>query len=301
MISAKQNYIAMLCMLIAMIAYQLSASYAKYLFSVLDPTSIVVLRLVFATLIVGLMLRSWRILPRLKEIGWRDLTLYSLSLGCMNVMFYHSLSLLPQGIAVGLEFVGPLGLALLAVKQKSDFIWVLCAIIGVACLMPWQGQDDISWLGVALALGAGFCWALYIYFGQRVVRQNLGLHSLTLGIGLAALMWLPIGLINNPVGVLDVSIWPYAVGLALLATAIPYALDLYALKFLNRLSYGTFTSLAPALGALMGLILLDEYLSLIQWMALFLIMLASIGITARNHFQSKNQTQAQTEQAKSQG
>lgn len=288
MISSRQNYIAMLCMLIAMLAYQLSASYAKYLFHILDPTSIVVLRLVFASLIVGVMLRSWRIIVKFKEIQWRDLVLYSLSLGFMNVMFYNSLSLLPQGIAVGLEFVGPLGLALLAVKQKSDFIWVICAIIGVACLMPWQGQDDISWLGVALALGAGFCWALYIYFGQRVVRQNLGLHSLTLGIGLAALMWLPIGLVNNPVGLLDVNVWPYAIGLALLATAIPYALDLYALKFLNRLSYGTFTSLAPALAALMGLLLLDEYLTLLQWVALFLIMLASIGITVRNHLQTKN-------------
>ena len=277
-------------MLIAMIAYQLSASYAKYLFTVLDPTSIVVLRLVFATLIVGVMLRSWRIFSRFKEINWRDLALYSLSLGFMNVMFYHSLSLLPQGIAVGLEFVGPLGLALLAVKQKSDLIWVACAIIGVAMLMPWQGHNNISWLGVALALGAGFCWALYIYFGQRIVRQNLGLHSLTLGIGLAALMWLPVGLINNPVGVLDVSIWPYAVGLALLATAIPYALDLYALKFLNRLTYGTFTSLAPALGALTGLLLLNEYLNVIQWVALFLIMLASIGITLRNHQKNKKNT-----------
>ena len=286
----NQHIIAMLCMLIAMVAYQLSASYAKYLFTVLDPTSIVVLRLVFASLIIGVMLRSWRVIHKFKTIQWRDLLCYSLSLGIMNVMFYHSLSLLPQGIAVGLEFVGPLGLALLAVKQKSDLIWVACAILGVALLMPWQGHDNISWLGVGLALGAGFCWALYIYFGQRVVRQNLGLHSLTLGIGLAALMWLPIGLINNPTGVLDVSIWPYAVGLALLATAIPYALDLYALKFLNRLSYGTFTSLAPALGALAGLILLDEYLTLIQWIALFLIMLASIGITVRNHLKSKTET-----------
>lgn len=274
-------------MLIAMLAYQLSASYAKYLFNLLDPTSIVVLRLVFASLIVGVMLRSWRIIAQLKTIQWRDIILYSLSLGFMNVMFYHSLSLLPQGIAVGLEFVGPLGLALLAVKQKTDFIWVACAIFGVALLMPWQGQDNISWLGVSLALGAGFCWALYIYFGQRVVRQNLGLHSLTLGIGLAALMWLPVGLINNPSGILNVQVWPYAIGLALLATAIPYALDLYALKFLNRLSYGTFTSLAPALAALMGLILLDEYLTLLQWVALFLIMLASVGITVRNHLHSK--------------
>ena len=87
MISNRQNYIAMLCMLIAMLAYQLSASYAKYLFTVLDPTSIVVLRLVFATLIIGIMLRSWRVMDKFKSIEWRDLIFYSLSLGFMNVMF----------------------------------------------------------------------------------------------------------------------------------------------------------------------------------------------------------------------
>lgn len=279
----SKQWLAMLCMLIAMMAYQLSASYAKYLFQVLDPTSITVLRLCFASVIVGLMLRSWRVIPKLKEVHWRNLLLYSLSLGCMNMLFYHSLLLLPQGIAVGLEFVGPLGLAFLAVKKKTDAIWVASAMFGVILLMPWAGYNDISWLGVSFALGAGVFWALYIYFGQKVVRDNLGLHSLTLAIGLAALMWLPVGLVNNAAGILNPQFWGYAVGLALLATAIPYALDLYAMKFLNRLTYGTFTSLAPALAALTGLLLLGEYLTLLQWVALGCIMLASIGISFRNY------------------
>lgn len=115
------------------------------------------------------------------------------------------------------------------------------------------------------------------------------MHSLTLAIGLAALMWLPIGLLNNAAGVFNPQFWGYAVALALLATAISYAQDLYALKFLNRLSYGTFTSLAPALAALMGLLLLDEYLTLLQWVALACIMLASMGITLRHYYQAKGQ------------
>lgn len=277
----------MLCMLISMIAYQLSASYAKYLFQVLDPTSITVLRLCFASMLVCLMLRSWKIIHKLKFIQWRNLLVYSLSLGCMNMMFYHSLLRLPQGIAVGLEFVGPLGLALLAVKKKTDAVWVIFAMIGVILLMPWSSYTHVSWLGIMLALGAGLFWALYIYFGQKVIRENLGMHSLTLAIGLAALMWLPVGLVNNASGILNPKFWGYAVGLALLATAIPYALDLYALKFLNRLTYGTFTSLAPALAAFAGLLLLDEHLSLLQWLALACIMLASMGITLRNYVQSR--------------
>ncbi|MCH4247935.1 MAG: EamA family transporter [Acinetobacter populi] len=279
----------MLCMLVSMLAYQLSASFAKYLFTVLDPTSVTVLRLCFASIFVGLMLRSWRIFAKLKYIQWRNLLCYSFALGCMNMMFYHALVLLPQGIAVGLEFVGPLGLALFAVQKKSDVIWVIFAMIGVVLLMPWSGHDNISWLGVVLALGAGFCWALYIYFGQKVIRQNLGMHSLTLAIGLAALIWLPVGLWNNAQGILNVQYWGYAAALAILATSIPYALDLYALKYLNRLSYGTFTSLSPAVAALAGLLLLNEHLSILQWFALFCIMLASIGISIRNYYQVPKQ------------
>lgn len=285
--SFSQQWLAMLCMLISMLSYQLSASYAKYLFHVLDPTSVTVLRLCFASLLILVMLRSWKIIHKLKYIQWRNLLLYSVSLGCMNMMFYHSLLLLPQGIAVGLEFIGPLGLALLAVRQKADMLWVILAIVGVLLLMPWSDHQNLSWLGIGLALGAGLCWALYIYFGQKVIRESLGMHSLTLAIGLAALMWLPVGLVNNPEGILNPKYWGYAFGLALLATTIPYALDLYALKSLNRLTYGTFTSIAPALGALAGLILLDEYLLPMQWIALFCIICASIGITLRNYYLHK--------------
>ena len=278
---------AMLCMLISMISYQLSASYAKYLFQVLDPTSVTVLRLVFAFVLVSLMLRSWRALPKLKWVDWRSMGCYSLSLALMNICFYHALHYLPQGIAVGLEFIGPLGLALLAVKQRSDLLWVGCAILGVLLFMPWTAQQNLSWLGIAFALAAGLCWALYIYFGQKVVHQNLGMHSLSLGIGMAALLVLPFGLWQDASGILNSSHWISALALALLATAIPYALDLYALKYLNRLTYGTFTSLAPALAALAGMLLLDEYLSLIHWLALSCVMLASVGISLRNYRQTQ--------------
>ncbi|KAA8731670.1 EamA family transporter [Acinetobacter qingfengensis] len=278
---------AMLCMLISMLSYQFSASYAKHLFEVLDPTSVTVLRLSFAFLIIFFMLRSWRIWKKLAFVQWQIILCYSLALGLMNICFYHALNDLPQGIAVGLEFIGPLGLALLSVKQRSDFIWVGCAILGIVLLMPWTGYQRLSWRGVGFALSAGFCWAMYIYFGQKVIRQNIGIHSLTLGIGLAALCLLPYGLWQNSAGILNTMYWKNALILALLATAIPYALDLYALKSLNRLSYGTFTSLSPAMAAIVGMLVLDEYLSLIQWVALFSIMLASIGITLRSYRQRK--------------
>lgn len=275
--------VAVLYMVMSMIAYQISAAYAKQLIAILDPLTVTILRLGFATILVALMFRSWRILPQLKTLKWRDLLFYSASLGCMNILFYMSLGKLPQGIAVGLEFIGPLGLALLSIKQRSDYIWVAFAILGIILMVPWQGasQQQFSYFGAACALGAGLFWALYIYFGHRIVQQNIGMHALTLAIGLAVLTLLPFGLWHNAPALIATQYWGQALTIAILATAIPYALDLMALKHLSKLSYGTLSSLSPALAALAGLLLLHEQISLMQWVALACIMLASIGVTIR--------------------
>lgn len=275
--------LSVLFMVLSMTSYQISASFAKQLFEVLDPLTVTILRLCFAAIIICLMFRSWKIISRLSFLKWRDLLCYSAALCLMNVLFYMSLGKLPQGIAVGLEFIGPLGLALLSIKQRSDYIWVLLAILGIALMVPWgqANSDNFSVFGALCALGAGFCWALYIYFGQRVVQQNIGMHALTIAISLAALTLLPIGLYHNAAALVDTQYWGKAITIAILATAIPYALDLKALQHLSKLSYGTLSSLSPALAALTGLVLLGEQISLLQWVALFCVMLASVGVTLR--------------------
>lgn len=275
---------AVLFMVLSMVAYQISASFAKQLFEVLDPLTVVTLRLCFASILIILMFRSWKIIKRLPYLKWKDLLLYSGSVCLMNVLFYASLGKLPQGIAVGLEFLGPLTLALLSIKHKSDYLWVLLAIIGVALMVPWQDATahNFSYLGAAFALGAGICWAIYIYYGQRVVRQNIGMHALSIAIVLSAMVMLPISAVHNPEALLKTEYWGKALLIALLATAIPYALDLMALKRLSKLSYGTLSSLSPALGAIAGFFLLKEQISLWQSIALVCIMLASIGVTFRS-------------------
>jgi len=275
---------AVLFMVLSMVAYQISASFAKQLFEVLDPLTVVTLRLCFASILIVLMFRSWKIIKRLPYLKWKDLLLYSGSVCLMNVLFYASLGKLPQGIAVGLEFLGPLTLALLSIKYKSDYLWVLLAIIGVALMVPWQDATthNFSYLGAAFALGAGICWAIYIYYGQRVVRQNIGMHALSIAIVLSAMVMLPISAVHNPEALLKTEYWGKALLIALLATAIPYALDLMALKRLSKLSYGTLSSLSPALGAIAGFFLLKEQISLWQSIALVCIMLASIGVTFRS-------------------
>lgn len=275
---------AVLFMLLSMVSYQISASFAKQLFTVLDPLSVTILRLCFASIIVCLMFRSWHILKRLSFLKWRDLLCYSAALCMMNVLFYMSLGKLPQGIAVGLEFIGPLGLALLSIQRRSDYTWVLLAIVGIALMVPWgqTNAENFSIFGAACALGAGLCWAFYIYFGQKVVHQNIGMHALTIAITLSAISLLPIGLYNNASALIDTQYWGKALVIAVLATAIPYALDLKALKVLNRLSYGTLSSLSPALAALTGFVLLGEKIGGLQWVALVCVMVASIGVTMRS-------------------
>lgn len=270
-------------MVLSMISYQISASFAKQLFSVLDPLSVTLLRLCFAAVIVCVMFRSWKIISRLPYLKWKDLLCYSAALGLMNILFYMSLGKLPQGIAVGLEFVGPLGLALLSIKNRNEYIWVILAILGIVLMVPWGEafHQQFDLLGAACALGAGLCWAFYIYFGQKVVQQNIGMHALTIAISISALCLLPIGLYQNAPQILDTQYWGKAILIAILATAIPYALDLKALKHLSKMSYGTLSSLSPALAALTGLILLHERIHFIQWIALACIMAASIGVTLK--------------------
>ena len=270
-------------MVMSMIAYQISASFAKQLFEVLDPLTVVTLRLCFASILIFLMFRSWKIIKRLPYLRWKDLLFYSGSVCLMNVLFYASLGKLPQGIAVGLEFLGPLTLAFLSIKQKSDYIWVFLAVMGIALMIPWQDATahNFSWLGAAFAIGAGVCWAFYIYFGQKVVRQNIGMHALTIAIVLSAMVMLPVSAVHNPEALLQTQYWKQALMIALLATAIPYALDLMALKQLSKLSYGTLSSLSPAIGAVTGMILLKEHITFYQCIALVCIMAASIGVTFR--------------------
>ncbi len=201
--------LAVLYMVLSMTSYQISASFAKQLFLVLDPITVTILRLCFAAIIVCIMFRSWKVIRRLQFLKWQDLLCYSASLGVMNILFYMSLGKLPQGIAVGLEFIGPLGLALISIQNRKDYVWVLLAILGIVLMVPWgeANSSNFDLFGAACALGAGLCWALYIYFGQRVVQQNIGMHALTIAISISALCLLPIGLYNNTSALIDTQYW----------------------------------------------------------------------------------------------
>ncbi len=280
--SAKSSNIAPLLfplglLIIAMISIQSGASLAKSLFPVVGAQGTTALRLIFASLILLLVLRPWR--ARLTARSLRTVMLYGISLGSMNMLFYMSLQTVPLGIAVALEFTGPLAVALWASRKLIDFLWVALAVIGLLLLIPiGESSTSIDLVGAGYALGAGACWAAYIVFGQKAGADN-GIQTAALGVTIAALFIAPIGVVHAGTALLDVSLIPAALGVAVLSTALPYSLEMVALTRMSARTFGTLASLEPVFAALSGLIFLHEDLSFTQWMAIGAIIVASIGAT----------------------
>ncbi len=267
--------VPILVLLVAMLSVQAGASLAKQLFPAVGASGATAFRLVFASLIMAALLRPWRV--RRPSGALRPLLLYGIVLGAMNLMFYHSLRTIPLGIAVALEFTGPLALAVFSSKRRLDFLWVALAALGLWLLLPLESaQTRLDPVGMALALGAGACWALYIVFGQRV-SSHYGMQGAALGTAIAALCIAPIGIVQAGSALFDANLLPLALGMALLSSAIPYSLEMIALARLPAQTFSILMSVEPAIGALSGLLFLGERLTPAQWLAMGCIMLASIG------------------------
>ncbi|PHN23989.1 threonine/homoserine exporter RhtA [Pseudomonas sp. ICMP 460] len=272
-------------LLIAMASIQSGASLAKSMFPVVGAQGTTTLRLIFASVIMLLVLRPWRATLTAKSL--RTVVIYGMALGGMNFLFYMSLRTVPLGIAVALEFTGPLAVALYASRRAVDFLWIGLAVAGLLLLVPTGGTSSgIDLTGAAYALGAGICWALYILFGQKAGNDN-GVQTAALGVMIAALFVAPIGIVHAGAALLTPALIPVAIAVAVLSTALPYTLEMVALTRLPARTFGTLMSIEPAFGALSGLIFLQEQLSLAQWLAITCIILASIGATLTMRNESK--------------
>lgn len=272
-------------LLIAMASVQSGASLAKSMFPIIGAQGTTALRLIFASVIMLLLLRPWR--AKLTAKSLRTVIVYGMALGGMNFLFYMSLRSVPLGIAVALEFTGPLAVAIYASRRAVDFLWIALAIVGLLLLIPMgETSSGIDLLGVAYALGAGVCWALYILFGQKAGNDN-GVQTAALGVMIAALFVAPFGIIHAGAALLTPALIPVALGVAILSTALPYTLEMVALTRLPARTFSTVMSVEPAFGALSGLLFLQEHLSLAQWLAITCIILASAGATLTMHNESK--------------
>jgi len=261
-----------------MTTIQSGASLAKQLFPIVGPGGTIALRVGLSALILLMIFRPWQL--RLSLSQWRSMIIYGASLGGMQLMFYFAIERIPLGIGVALEFSGPLLIAFLSSKRKKDLIWVALAILGIVFLLPdLTGVDALDPIGVALALAAGGCWAAYIWFGQRAGSVGSGGATVAIGMTIAALFAFPIGVVLSEASIFTWSILPMALSVAILSSAVPYCLEMSALKRLSTQHFSVLMSLEPAIAALAGLIILQEQLSLTQWIAITMIITASMGST----------------------
>jgi inner membrane transporter RhtA len=205
--------------------------------------------------------------------------IYGMSLGLMNLCFYIALSRIPLGIAVAVEFSGPLAVAVFTSRRALDFCWIMLAIGGLLLLLPIAHQgSQLDPVGVLYAFGAGACWALYIIFGRKAGAAH-GAQTVVLGSVISTIVIAPIGLATAGSALLSPSVLLPGLAVAILSTALPYTLEMIALTRIPARTFGILMSVDPALAAFSGLVFLNERLSGMQWAAIILIIGASIGTT----------------------
>ncbi|WP_415062437.1 EamA family transporter [Bdellovibrio sp.] len=262
----------------AMFSIQYGASVAKQLFPLAGAAGTTALRVSLSALILLVVAKVWK-----HKISWRSVPMiaaYGASLGCMNLLFYFALEKIPLGIAVALEFTGPLAVALLSSKKIVDLIWALLAAMGIYLILPLTpNNSNLDVMGVIFALGAGLFWGLYIVFGKSAAKSGNSLQVTAWGMAFAAMVTVPFGVLLNGSQIADVSLLPMGILVAILSSALPYSLEMKALRNLPMKSFGILMSLEPVVATLMGFLFLQESLSFHQWIAIVCVMLASAGST----------------------
>ena len=275
------NLFPILAVLGSVTALGIGTSFAKQLFPQVGSLGTTALRVGFSALLLLALWRPWR--WPLSRADAVSVLKYGVALGFMNLLFYMSLRTIPFGVAVAIEFSGPLAVAMLYSRKPIDFVWLTLAVVGLGLLLPLgHNVASLDPEGVMYALAAAVCWGAYIVFGKRLSHLHAG-HSVALGLSVAALTVVPFGIWHAGSALLDSRILFFGLGVAAISSAIPISLEMMALKRLPQEAFGIMTSMEPAVAALLGLLMLDEHLSGLQWLAILCIMLAAAGssVTAR--------------------
>ena len=270
----------MLAVLGSVSALGVGTSLAKQLFPLIGAQGTSALRVGFAALILICIWRPWRwSLNRQQAVS---LLVFGMALGGMNLMFYMALRDIPFGLAVAIEFSGPLAVAIYYSRRAVDFVWLALAVLGLALILPLGniggGETGLhlSPVGIACAIGAAVCWAAYIVLGRRLNHIPSG-QAVSLGLLCAALVVVPFGVAEAGVKLLTPSILLFGLMVAAISSALPYSLEMLALRRLPPATFGIALATEPAIAALMGMLLLSENLTLTQWVAIACIMAAAMG------------------------
>jgi inner membrane transporter RhtA len=261
----------------SLVSLCVGSTYAKTLFPALGAEGVSALRIGLAMLMLMAVFRPWR--RRWQSTDLAPLALYGVTLGLMNLLFYKAIERVPVGLTIALEFIGPLSVALWNSRHARDWLWVALVAIGMGLVLPLQGLDTpgaLDPIGIGFALAAAVCWALYIVFGQRVARRY-GRDATPMGMLAGALVVVPFGAFQAGNALLDAQWWLPGLAVALLSSALPYALEMYALNHLPKQTFSILLSLEPVIGAVTGWLMLAEALSQQQLLAMALIVTASMG------------------------
>jgi inner membrane transporter RhtA len=267
--------------LLSIISVQGGASIAKGLFPVLGAGGTTLIRVgLSAAILLAVNRTNFRHLTRQQ---WQAVIPYGVILGVMNLVFYLAISRIPLGLGVTLEFIGPLMVAVFGSRRAMDVLWVLLAATGIVLIAPWDTKS-VDPIGVILALLAGAFWAAYILLGARVSKVLNDRDAVTIGMVFGTLAVLPFGISGGGLHQLTPIMFLTGTGLALLSSAIPFTLEMSALRQMPARTFSILLSLEPAVAALCGLVFLHESLSLYEWMAVVLVVIASAGaaLTSRN-------------------
>lgn len=257
----------------SLLCSQTGAAFAKTIFPLVGPEGIAALRVIMATLVLGALLRPWTLKPT--RADWGNLLVYGVMMGLMNILVYRAFAYIPVGIAISIEVLGPLGVSLLASRRRLDLVWIALALCGLALLPIGALSGGLDWRGVAFALASGVCWGMYVMFGGRVA--HLGGRGVTVGMALGALFLIPLGVAHAGAALLQPSALVVGLAAALLSSALPFLLDIYALRKLPKGAFGILMSASPAVSALAGLLILGERLQALQWLGVLCIMGACLG------------------------
>lgn len=256
---------------------QFGAAFANTLFPQAGPAGVVLLRLALSALMVLAIAR-----PSLRGRTRSDLVavvLYGLVLGTMNWSFYEALHRLPLGVAVTVEFIGPLAVAIAGSRRPLDVCWVVLAGGGIVLLAVRGDRHHISLLGVLLAAVAGACWGGYILVNKRVGASFAQLDGLALALCIGTLVVLPAGIIEGGSALGRPSVLGGGAAVAVLSSVVPYSLELIALRRMSTAAFGLLMSLEPAVAALAGVLVLGQALTAVLLVALLMVTAASIGST----------------------
>ncbi|RYD79848.1 MAG: DMT family transporter [Sphingobacteriales bacterium] len=262
--------------LLSIVSVQGGAAIAKGIFPVLGAAATSSLRIVLSAIILVIYNRPD--IRNLTKSQWKLVSIYGVTLGLMNLVFYLAIERIPLGLGVTLEFIGPLVLALTGSKKALDFIWVILAAAGIALIAPWSSKG-LDLIGILLALLAGVFWASYIIIGGRISKIMDSGKAVTIGMLFASVVIIPFALAGGIVNNITPGLFFSGLALALLSSAIPFTLEMKALRKMPAKTFSILMSLEPAAGALSGLIFLHEHLSVFEWMAVFLVVIASAGAT----------------------